>query len=344
MTLDVLVLGGGAIGLSIAVEIARQGGKVRVLTQSQAGIATTAAAGMLAPEAEGIPQGPFRDLCLASRSLWPQWAAYLEDLTGEIIDYWPSGILCPREVPGGWDRAHIEQHFPDCDPRIQGALWYPEDSQVDPRKLYQALYLACGALQIPIQPVSEVALIRDQYQIKAVQTPQGLWQAQQYVVCAGSWSAALLDLPVQPVKGQMLALIMPRDDYLDRVVFGPVAYLVPRHNGRLVVGATEEAIGFSPGTTEVGTQYLLEGVYRIFPEARAWTLVEAWYGYRPTTPDRQPILGRGSQENLWIATGHHRNGILLSPQTALLLAQGLNGSNPPAFQAFSYDRFGKSLS
>jgi len=334
--MDVLVLGNGVIGLSIALELADRGANVSVLGVVQPGIATLAAAGMLAPEAEGLAESSFLTFCLASRRLWPDWSARLG-----AVGYWPSGILCPQltapvNPAHWWDAAQVQALLPEA--QVAGAYWFPEDGQVDPRRLLPALVTACQRLGVRFIETTLDKFWLEGEEIQGVYTPQGTLHAGQYVLCAGSWSAQLLDLPVYPLKGQMLALQMPTDR-LDRVIFGPQVYLVPRRDGRLVVGATEERIGFSLGTTEEGIAALYKGIALVLPEAVTWPLLETWFGFRPTTPDLLPILGQGPYPNLWLASGHHRNGILLSPQTAITLADGLQGKSVPELAPFSYRRF-----
>ncbi|WP_218080585.1 glycine oxidase ThiO [Anthocerotibacter panamensis] len=340
---DVLILGGGVIGLSVAVELACRGLSVQVLDARRPGAASTAAAGMLAPDAEGLSSGPLGALGRTSRALWSQWQTHLESLTGSGVGYWPSGILCPTvEVPSlkeqWWDRARVEPWVPGLGEAFVGAFWHPEDGQVDPRRLVKVLEAACIRLKVTITAAVVDRLEVGAKAVQAVHTDQGSFDAGEYVLCSGSWSAQLLALPVFPVKGQMLALQMPEPG-LKCVVFGPGAYLVPRRDGRLVVGATQEQVGFLPGTTDAGLAQLLVGVKALLPEAATWPILETWYGYRPATPDAMPILGAGPHRNLWLATGHHRNGILLSPVTATLLADAITGRPVPQLEPFSYTRF-----
>ncbi|WP_287129921.1 glycine oxidase ThiO [Candidatus Cyanaurora vandensis] len=341
--MDVLILGGGVIGLSLAIELKLRGCAVQVLDTARTGMATRAAAGMLAPEAEGLAPGPLRTLALQSRELWPAWSEKLAYLSQQAeIGYWPSGILSPRPVRpqgiDGWNRAQVEQILPQLDPQFTGAAWFPRDAQVDPRRLLTVLMLVCGQLGVPIHPVQVEQLIIQDGQIHALKTDQGNWSADQYVLCTGSWAAALLGLPIFPLKGQMMALQMPRHR-LSVVVFGPGIYLVPRREGKLIVGATEEDVGFTPETTPIGLQSLRTRLGQLLPEALDWPILETWYGYRPTTPDHSPILGLGPYPNLQLALGHHRNGILLSPQTARLLADSLTRRPTPQLEPFSYQRF-----
>jgi thiazole synthase len=336
MAADVLILGGGVIGLALAVTLTRQGACVRVLTTSNPGMASRAAAGMLAPESEAIPPGALRDFALASRARWPVWAAELEKLSGVAVGYWPSGILSLGAGP--WGRAELTQKVPTLGPNIDGGQWYPHDGQVDPRLVMEALTQTCAALHIPIHTDIHVeSLVRAAGGVTKVVTSQGEFSGGAYVLCAGSWSAQLLDLPVFPIKGQMLSLQMQTP--LDCVLFGPGIYLVPRRDGRLIVGATQENLGFTQGTTAEGIAFLRQGAERILPETRTWEVLETWYGFRPATPDLEPILGPSALSNLWLATGHHRNGILLAPETAYRMADLISHRTTTDLAEFSYTRF-----
>ncbi len=343
---DTLVLGGGVIGLSVAVELALRGAKVKVLTTHKTGLATTAAAGMLAPQAEAIPEGKFRDFSLASRALWPIWQEKLQYLSGQGIGYWPCGILSLHDQTQtgiDWQSyAQLEPMISGLGGVIKGGYWYPEDGQVDPRLLLKALTLACATLAVEIINQSEIKrLVSNQTSLTYIETTLGNFQADTYVLCCGSWSTQLLDLPVFALKGQMLALQMPKHQQLNQVLFWQEAgiYLVPRQDGRLVVGATLENVGFLTGTTAEGLAYLRQQTHALLPLTATWSEVETWSGFRPATPDLRPILGRSALKNLWLATGHHRNGILLSPQTAKSLAEALLGNSVPELEDFSYQRF-----
>jgi glycine oxidase len=162
------------------------------------------------------------------------------------------------------------------------------------------------------------------------------------VLCGGAWSARLLHgLPVFPVKGQMLSLQGPIGA-LSRVVFGPGTYLVPREDGLLVVGATSEPeAGFGEGLTPAGQRQLQAGIEALLPAAASWPPMERWWGFRPCTPDQAPLLGEGPIAGLWLATGHHRNGVLLAAISAELVAQALLGQDrgDGLLKAFHWSRF-----
>lgn len=357
-TRDILIVGGGIIGLAIAIELKRQGAKVTVISQDFTQAASHAAAGMLAPLAEKLTSPPLLDLCLRSRWLYPEWTQKLEALTGVETGYLPCGILAPvyaepeltakstSQSSAVWlDRATIQLYQPGLSDRVVGGWWYPEDGQVDNRCLMRALLQGAQTLGIELQEGVKVKAIQQkQGKVNGVLTDIGQLEAEQYVLAAGSWSSQLLPLPVRPVKGQMLALKMPQKLHqpfpLQRVLYGDGVYLVPRQDGRLIVGATAEEVAWTPYNTPQGIQNLLSKAIELYPAAADWQIEELWWGFRPGTPDELPILGQSACENLFLATGHYRNGILLAPITASLIADLiLNQKSDPLLANFSYQRF-----
>ncbi|MEL6928226.1 MAG: glycine oxidase ThiO [Cyanobacteria bacterium J06600_6] len=352
---DILIVGGGVIGLAIAIELKRQGASVTVVSQDFTQAAAHAAAGMLAPLAEKLTSAPLLDLCLRSRWLYPEWTQKLEELTGIDTGYLPCGILAPTyrqpekiaEADNAvWlDRASIKLYQPGLSDRVVGGWWYPEDGQVDNRCLMRSLLQAARTLGIELKEGVRVKAIQQQQgRVNGVLTDIGQLSADQYVLAAGSWSSQLIPLPVRPVKGQMLALKMPQKLHqpqpLQRVLYGDGVYLVPRQDGRLIVGATVEEVDWTPFNTPRGIQTLLGKTTELYPAAADWQIEEMWWGFRPGTPDELPILGRSNCENLFLATGHYRNGILLAPITATLMADLiLEERSDPLLTEFSYQRF-----
>jgi len=353
---DILIVGGGIIGLAIAVELKHRGAKVTLVSRDFMQAASHAAAGMLAPMAEKITSRPMLDLCLKSRWLYPEWIGKLEELTGVETGYLPSGILAPvydlpesaiaSDVNAVWlDQQTIRLYQPGLSDRVVGGWWHPEDGQVDNRCLVRSLLQAAQTLGIEVKEgVSVNAIGQRQGKVDSVLTSIGELQADQYVLAAGSWCNQLFPLPVRPVKGQMLSLKMPQKLHqpfpLQRVLFGENIYLVPRQNGRLIVGATVEEVEWTPYNTPKGIQSLLNKATELYPAVADWQIEEFWWGFRPGTPDELPILGQSAVDNLFLATGHHRNGILLAPVTACLMADLiLEQKSDPLLSDFSYQRF-----
>lgn len=351
---DILILGGGIIGLATALELRQRGCRVRVVCRDRQEAAGFVAAGMIAPQAEGL-SGPQLELGLASRALYPDWIARLEALTGLDCGYWPSGILVPY-----FEAGEVSHHPDHCDGHrfaaaearahqpglgdVQGAIWYPHEAQVDNRRrLMRALLEANRRLGVElIDGVSVERLLPQGDRLLGVETATGLLQAEHYVLAAGSWSGQLLDLPVRPIKGQMFSVRQPADAPcpLRTVLFGPGTYIVPRRDGLIVVGATAEDIGFRPGNTPTGTSALMAAASRLFPPLANYPVEEIWWGYRPGTPDEGPLLGPSGYGNLTLATGHYRNGILYSPITAQLVSDWiLEHRTSPLLEAFHQQRF-----
>ncbi|PSN12970.1 glycine oxidase ThiO [filamentous cyanobacterium CCP5] len=356
---DVLVIGGGLIGLAIALELRQQGASVTVLSRSFEAAAGHAAAGMLAPHAEGLEPGPMLDLCRRSLDLYPDWSQKLEAIGGQTVGYWACGILGPRftdpkprsfsDSPSSWvPVSSLDAYQPGLSPDLQGSWWFPEDARVDNRALMQALRLAVQDLGGRLVDGATVTnLHRRQDQIQRVSTEAaGDFAAGQYVLATGAWSQTLLPVPVRPLKGQMIALQVPAHHPdplpLKRVLFGENIYIVPRRDGRILIGATSEDAGFTPHNTPAGLHQLMAAAIALYPELQDFPVQECWWGFRPTTPDLLPILGPGPCQNLWLATGHHRNGVLLAPITAQLTAQAIQGQADAQLDSFSWERFHQS--
>lgn len=352
---EIIVIGGGIIGLAIAVDLKLRGANVTVISRDVQQAASWAAAGMLAPMAEQIVDGKMLELCLQSRWAYPEWTRKLEDITGKATNYLPCGILAPvvkvntPKVPDNeaiWlDSQSIQHYQPGLGKEVIGGWWYPEDGQVDNHCLMECLREAAKTLGVEVKEgVTVHAIQQKKGRVTSVFTSQGELEATKYVLATGSWSSQLLPIPVRPVKGQMLGLRMPHElnqPYpLQKVLFGDNIYLVPRQNGRLIIGATVEEVAWTPHNTPQGIQNLLTKAMQIYPAVANWQIEDFWWGFRPGTPDELPILGQSPCENLYLATGHYRNGILLAPITAALLANlVLEDKADPLLDYFSWQRF-----
>ena len=363
MTSEIVIIGGGVIGLAIAIELKLRGTNVTVFCRNFQAAATHAAAGMLAPDAENIPNRGMRSLCWRSRALYPDWTYKLEELTGLNTGYRPCGILTPffeesrgageqgsrRESlspssPAYWlNKQAIHQYQPGLGAEVVGGWWYPEDAQVDNKALAEVLWTAAESVGVKLKDgITVEAFLQQQGQVVGVQTNAGVIRAAHYVLASGAWSNELLPLPVLPRKGQMLSVRIPEfapELPLKRVLFGQDIYIVPRRD-RLIIGATSEAVGFTPNNTPEGIQTLLQAAIRLYPQLKHYPIQEFWWGFRPATPDELPILGTSYCQNLTLATGHYRNGILLAPVTATLIADLiLEQKSDPILSDFHYSRF-----
>jgi glycine oxidase len=362
---DVAVVGGGLIGLACAWRAAERGLSVVVLERDRPGAgASGVAAGMLAPvtEAEFGEQALLR-LGLASRELWPGFAAELEERSGMPTFFRESGALvvaADRDDAEELRRLHRFQRElgleadwlaprecrrlePALAPSVAGGVLAPQDAHADPAATVRALERLAGE----VVRVQAEGLEIQGGRVTGVRLAGGvLVRAGQVLVAAGPWSPGLDPLgsgpPVRPVKGQILELRvrrgMPRP--IERIVRSPRCYLVARDDGRVVLGATVEEQGFDTTLIAGGVFRLLEAAREIVPEVEELELVQARAGLRPGTPDNAPVIGAGAVEGLFWATGHHRSGVLLAPITARAVAGALAGEPlPDELAPFSPERF-----
>jgi glycine oxidase len=368
----VTVVGAGVIGLSLAWRLAQRGAAVTVLDKGAAGAgASHAAAGMLAACAEAeAGEEELVALGRLSQSLWPDFARELEAAAGLAVDLRREGTLVVAQTAD--DQARLRHHLEfqrrldlpltwisaaevrRREPHLSGltgAVFSPEDHQVDNRKLVAALRAAATNAGAVIREDAAVTRINSAHERAAgvrLADDSDL-AADAVVVAAGAWSRGIegvpLRLPVRPIKGQLLALQMdPAAPLLSHVVWAPNVYLVPRLDGRLIVGATVEEKGFDTALTAGGVLALLEAAWRVLPAIEELPIAEMWVGHRPGSRDDAPILGRAPIDGLFYATGHHRNGILLTPVTADAMARLiLDGELDPAIRPFGYDRFATAI-
>ena len=369
---NVAIIGAGVIGLGIAWRLAMRGVPVAVFDKGACGAgASHAAAGMLAACAEAEPgEEALVTLGRASQARWPAFAAELKQASGVDVGLRPEGTLVVAltsddqarlnhqlvfqqklGLPLQWiTAAETRRREPHLAGKLAGAVFSPEDTQVDNRKLAAALRIAAEAAGARISEQQAVKTIsNDAGRIDGIVLADGRKVAADVVVlAAGAWSRSIDGLaselrpPVRPIKGQMLALRMdPAAPLLTHVVWAPGAYLVPRLDGRLLVGATVEEKGYDTSLTAGGILTLLEAAWRVVPAVEELPIDEMWVGHRPGSRDDAPILGTGLIDGLIYATGHHRNGILLTPITADAIAElVLDGAADPAIRHFSIERFG----
>jgi glycine oxidase len=367
----VVIIGAGVVGLGIAWRLAGRGALVEVFDRGAAGAgATHAAAGMLAACAEAEPgEESLIALGRESQKRWPAFAAELERSSGVGVELRTDGTLVVALTAD--DQARLQHHLvfqhkiglplhwitaaetrrrePHLAGKLAGAVWSPEDHQVDNRKLVFALHRAVEGAGVIVRehtPIKEISISggRADGVILADETRVS---ADVVVLAAGAWSRGIAGLPqglrppVRPVKGQMLALHMDSaSPLLNHVVWAPGVYLVPRRDGRLVVGGTVEEKAFDTSLTAGGVLTLLEAAWRAVPSIEELPIEEMWVGHRPGSRDDAPILGRSPVEGLLYATGHHRNGILLAPVTADAMAQlVLEGIAESAIRPFGFERF-----
>ncbi|MGW0829895.1 glycine oxidase ThiO [Streptomyces prunicolor] len=374
-TSDVLVVGGGIIGLVTAWRAAQRGFSTAVLDPEPGGGAAQVAAGMLAAVTElHYGEQTLLALNLASADRYPDFAAELTDLTGIDLGYRRCGTLAVALDAD--DRAHLrERHAlqrrsgldsewlsgrecrrlePMLAPGVRGGLRVDGDHQVDPRRLAGALVAACERAGVVLHRTWAERLTVERDRATGVVTREGeALGASQVVLAGGSLSGQLKGVPddvlppVRPVKGQVLRLTVPERHvpFLNRtvraMVRGSQVYLVPRENGELVVGATSEELGWDTTVTAGGVYELLRDAHELVPGITELPLTETRAGLRPGSPDNAPLLGPTALPGLLLATGHYRNGVLLTPVTGDALAHALStGELPDEARPFTPKRFG----
>jgi glycine oxidase ThiO len=374
MTDRVLIVGGGTIGLATGFELVRQGTAVTLFDRAEAGRGTSwQAAGMLAPDAEiGFEELELYRLNRESLRRWPDFARRIEAASGREVDYRDDGTLIVaddrdsaealrrlfefQEEQGldvewltGEEAREIE---PFLAPRLTAAIFCPSDHQVDNRRYLDAVRAAFEAEGGTLHQNTPVEAVVPDAEAPAVVTEDGeRVEGDRVLVAAGVWSRDLDGLtpnaepPVRPVKGQMLQLQRKTPFDLQHVVRGPEAYLAPKSDGRIVMGATSEEMGFDTTVTAGGLYDLLEGGWEVVPGIYDLPVDETWAGLRPASRDHAPLLGRSGAPGVFMATGHYRHGILLTPVTAEEIARLLRtGETSTWLEPFSPTRFSEAQS
>lgn len=370
---DVLIVGGGIIGLTIARELKRRGvEKITILEKNSAcgTESSSAAAGMLAPQAEADRDDLFFRFCQESRDSYPQFAAELLEETGIDIELDQTGTLYlaftekdaeELEKRYIWQKsAHLNvekltarevlEIEPNVSPRVLFGLRFPLDWQIENRKIVEALNLQLQGIGLnkwmqrsaadKIRPrngaeffsAEAKSLIFENKKIIGAETDFGRIFASKIIVASGAWTSLIKDefnllsgIRVEPVRGQMISF-GDAGKLFRHVIYSSRGYLVPRKDCRILVGATVESPGFDCRNTGLGIASLLETAFEISPVFEKLSLKKTWAGLRPAAPDALPVIGEfPGIENLFAATAHYRNGILLAPKTAEILADKITG-------------------
>jgi glycine oxidase len=339
-TWDVIVVGGGIIGLSLSIALHKRGVRVLVVERGEPGReASYAAAGMLADCPLEMPAA-LQTLAAASARMYPEFVHVLQDESGINVDLRDQGTLlftAPEHLRGTAEFSaehNFQAHLAELEPGLattKTSVFYLKERSVDSRALTAAVLKAAKHRGVDISSGTTVTdLIFSDGRVAGVITDKTKYPAPCVVNCAGAWAGNLSThrLPTRPVKGQMLAVAGAQHNLVRHVIRTPDVYLVPRTNGRILIGSTLEEAGFDKRTDATTIQRLHQSAIRLVPALKEALMLEAWAGLRPGTPDDLPILGETSTPGYFVATGHFRDGILLTPVTAHVMAQVITGTQP----------------
>ncbi|MFC4801520.1 glycine oxidase ThiO [Neobacillus sp. GCM10023253] len=367
-TFDVAIIGGGVNGASIANQLSKLGRKVIIIEKEQIGCqASSAAAGMLAAQAELEYDGPLFQLAIKSQAMFSALANELLETTGVDIEFVNKGMLKIAETEDiaeevkkqvtfqkKWDPTikwldakELREMEPSLSPSVPGAMYLPNDGHVQPAKLTQAFAKAAVHFGAKILENTEVlSFLYQNGQVIGVQTTNGTILSDNFVVAAGAWAAQLmresgLEMNLYPVKGECFSVKTERP-IINRTIFSDKrCYLVPKKNGEIYIGATMIEHTFDKKVTAKGIATLLERATQIIPQIKEAAWERVWAGIRPQTGDGLPYIGAHPRwKNLFVAAGHFRNGILLSPITGKLVAELIEGrlKDENLLSAFRLDR------
>ena len=376
-TWDVIVVGGGIIGLSLALELRKRGTRVLVVERGEPGREASYAAGGMLVDCPLETKPALQDLASASARMYPEFAHEVEVESGMKVDlrdagtiFFPSGEhirhpqlrtapivpLQPEQVaemepalgqPSDEQRESLRLRGIDLKAsvgtRMLGPAFSLKERSVDPRALTAAAHQAAKNRGVDFSSGDAVTAVNiSDGAVTGVTTSKTAFLAAKVVNCAGAWAGQIGPhaFPTRPVKGQMLCLAMPSRTLLRHVIRSPKAYLIPRSDGRLLVGATIEEAGFDKRTVPQTIKALHKAALELVPKLADARILEDWAGLRPGTPDGLPILGVTRTPGYFVATGHFRDGILLAPVTAKVMADVVEGRAPAHdLTAFSASRF-----
>ncbi len=373
-TWDVIIIGGGIIGLSLAIALRKRGATVLVVERGEPGREASHAAGGMLVDCPLETAPALQQLATASAKMYPEFAHELEVESGMKVDLRAQGtiLFTAHKHIGGPQISTLQFAF-DLDERepelgmanlerdaqkrfsfdervdtnIFGALigprFYLKEHSVDPGALTAAALKAAKNRGVDFSSGDAVTTVNlTDGRATGVTTVKTIFPAARVVNCAGAWSGRIgpHKFPTRPVKGQMLCLAMPQREFIRHVIRAPNVYLIPRSDGRLLVGATVEEAGFDKRTVPEAIQRLHRAALKLVPKLADAKMLEDWAGLRPGTPDNLPILGATSTPGYYVATGHFRDGILLAPITAEVMSAVIEGRTPEHdLTTFSPKRF-----
>lgn len=372
MNSEILIIGGGVIGLSMARALHKKGlRRITILERGFVGKESSyAAAGMLAPQAETDKIDDFFRLCSQSNQLYPQFAAELFDETDVDIELDRVGTLYlafndedVEEIRRRFEwqksaRLEVEhlsaretrQAEPFASPDVRESLFFPNDWQVENRKLLHALHKYCELYDIEIRENTQIeTLLTENNRITGAETAKEKFHAEKTILATGAWTSLIktgtFSLPeIKPLRGQMISFYTAKRIF-SKVIYSPRGYIVPRADGRILAGATVEDAGFDKSVNAEGIDFVRAHALEIAPSLVNLEIRDTWAGLRPFAADGLPILGEfPGVENLFVATAHYRNGILLAPLTAKILAEKIaEDKDSDYLDFFSPRRFSKAL-
>lgn len=357
---DVIVIGGGIIGLSLAWELSRRSARVLVIERREPGQEASHAGGGMIADLDPVLPAELGELAHRSAKLYPDFVRALSAEAETAIDLRDAGVIAFEEHPIAeceGIRAITAAQALALEPKLSippDPAYTMKERAVDPRDLVAALISALHKRGVEIaagEAVVKVALERGH--ACGVVTERATYAAPQVVNCAGAWAQTIggAKLPTLPVKGHMVALAFPEELAMDaaereqkrvlrHVLRSRWCYMIPRSNGRYVVGSTVEPAGFDKSLNSYRVKRLQYAAARLIPQFAEAKIAEAWTGLRPGTPDNLPLLGATGIDGYFAATGHYRDGILLTPVTAeVMSALMLEGKSPVALKRFSPQRF-----
>jgi len=367
----ILIIGGGIIGLSTGWQLAKKGFDVEILERGKAGgSASYAAAGMLAPQAEmGFEDIDLFNLCRKSLAMYPDFVNELYEDSGIKVEVEKTGCILPGFDRDDWERLRRLYDFrekiglpiswlsgsearevePFLSPKCNGAMWIADDAQINNRKLLEGLKIAfvkCGGKLYEDYKVEKINIAGGK--VKGAHFHSTDAEFDKIIVAAGAWSKQIEGIPenllppVRPVKGQIINLRLNDSCRVTKVVRAPDVYLLPKSDGRLVVGASNEEMGFDTNPTAGEIFRMLERAWEAVPSIYDLPIESIDVGLRPGSRDHQPIIGDTEIEGLFFAAGHYRNGILLAPITAIELSCWIaSGNMPETLEHFQLSRFYK---
>ncbi|MGH9503450.1 MAG: glycine oxidase ThiO [Terriglobales bacterium] len=336
-TWDVIIVGGGIIGLSLSIALRKRGASVLIVERGEPGReASHAAAGMLADSPLDTPPA-LQTLATASARMYPEFVHELQDESGMKVDLRDHGTILfmtservrehPSLIADSLPPASLAELEPALSPVYQPGIYLKERS-VDPRALTAAALKAARHRGVDISSGTVVTeVLMGCGRVSGVATDKTAYSAPVVINCAGAWAGQVPphQFPTRPVKGQMMSLLGPSRDLLRHVIRAPEIYLVPRSDGRIVIGSTMEEAGYDKRTDASTIQHMRQAAVHLVPALAQAQTHEAWAGLRPGSPDNLPILGITRTQGYFVATGHFRDGILLAPVTARIMAQLVTG-------------------